>query len=374
MALIKCPECGKEISDNAESCPHCGYPINKKEDSKQEEVQKSTEQKEKKPLKKRYLVIFIIIVLIAGIIVWGCIKTSKEKKLIEQQNAEVQEIKEYNQYVECLNSVYSNALSGASTAEDVCVLVLNVWQDAIYDDSSDETSKYVSGASDFNEALERVYADEEIKDKLSSISDYQEYLDNDMNNLQSAPSELEKAYDAAVEVSTTFKSLAKMAESPSGSYNSFSSDEKDNVNAFISAYNTLESVIPAKKEVPKYDSKGNQVEDELSFLLYLNQMTNKLPSSAQEYLLGNYQDEAVIEGLNGKIWYSVHNKVVQSITWKTDKINQENEEKLLSYLKLRYGKPQSEDKSLIMWTQSDITDNLAVSYKIEDGSLEIIWF
>lgn len=27
MALIKCPECGKEISDRASSCPNCGYPI-----------------------------------------------------------------------------------------------------------------------------------------------------------------------------------------------------------------------------------------------------------------------------------------------------------------------------------------------------------
>jgi predicted amidophosphoribosyltransferase len=26
MALIKCPECGKEISSDAESCPHCGKP------------------------------------------------------------------------------------------------------------------------------------------------------------------------------------------------------------------------------------------------------------------------------------------------------------------------------------------------------------
>ena len=24
MALISCPECGKEISDAARSCPHCG--------------------------------------------------------------------------------------------------------------------------------------------------------------------------------------------------------------------------------------------------------------------------------------------------------------------------------------------------------------
>ena len=29
MSLIKCPECGKEISSMAETCPHCGYPIHK---------------------------------------------------------------------------------------------------------------------------------------------------------------------------------------------------------------------------------------------------------------------------------------------------------------------------------------------------------
>lgn len=27
MALMKCPECGKEISDKAMLCPNCGYPI-----------------------------------------------------------------------------------------------------------------------------------------------------------------------------------------------------------------------------------------------------------------------------------------------------------------------------------------------------------
>ena len=27
MALIKCRECGKNISDEASSCPHCGAPI-----------------------------------------------------------------------------------------------------------------------------------------------------------------------------------------------------------------------------------------------------------------------------------------------------------------------------------------------------------
>ena len=28
MAIIKCPECGKEISDKAAVCIYCGYPIN----------------------------------------------------------------------------------------------------------------------------------------------------------------------------------------------------------------------------------------------------------------------------------------------------------------------------------------------------------
>ena len=28
MSLIKCPECKKEISDKAKSCPNCGCPIN----------------------------------------------------------------------------------------------------------------------------------------------------------------------------------------------------------------------------------------------------------------------------------------------------------------------------------------------------------
>ena len=27
MALINCPECGRQISDQAKNCPDCGYPI-----------------------------------------------------------------------------------------------------------------------------------------------------------------------------------------------------------------------------------------------------------------------------------------------------------------------------------------------------------
>lgn len=33
MSLIKCPECKKEISDQAITCPHCGFPITQKKQS-----------------------------------------------------------------------------------------------------------------------------------------------------------------------------------------------------------------------------------------------------------------------------------------------------------------------------------------------------
>lgn len=31
MALIECPECGRDISDKAEACIHCGYPLSDKD-------------------------------------------------------------------------------------------------------------------------------------------------------------------------------------------------------------------------------------------------------------------------------------------------------------------------------------------------------
>lgn len=37
MALIKCPECNNMISEMAESCPHCGYPLWKKDSGIEEQ-------------------------------------------------------------------------------------------------------------------------------------------------------------------------------------------------------------------------------------------------------------------------------------------------------------------------------------------------
>lgn len=50
MALIQCPECGKEVSDKARKCPHCGYPLEdidfEKEEAAMEKVLEWNKERE----------------------------------------------------------------------------------------------------------------------------------------------------------------------------------------------------------------------------------------------------------------------------------------------------------------------------------------
>ena len=60
MALINCPECGKKISDQAKTCPNCGFKIKRKKT-----------KEEKKKVMKTCGVIFGVLVLLTGLGVGG---------------------------------------------------------------------------------------------------------------------------------------------------------------------------------------------------------------------------------------------------------------------------------------------------------------
>ena len=61
--MTKCPECGTEVSDKAEKCPKCAYPISGQSSS--EKVQ--TIEQTSKRLKKQ--MIFAILAIMFGLIV-----------------------------------------------------------------------------------------------------------------------------------------------------------------------------------------------------------------------------------------------------------------------------------------------------------------
>lgn len=87
MALIKCPKCGKEMSDRAECCPNCGMPLNK--------IKATTNpiSQHKKNGVPKWVWILIIVgsLLIVGGIVFFCFlgESSNPEAVQEEEIAEI---------------------------------------------------------------------------------------------------------------------------------------------------------------------------------------------------------------------------------------------------------------------------------------------
>lgn len=112
MALIKCPECGKEVSDKSISCPSCGYPIaslkstdeEKPKDVKIEKCSKKPQkQKIIREIKKKDIVVTVIAVIAAIMVItliWVfAVKVPRDKEYVLYQSA----INEYNEVINGYN-------------------------------------------------------------------------------------------------------------------------------------------------------------------------------------------------------------------------------------------------------------------------------
>lgn len=88
MAMIKCPECGKEISDKAAACPNCGAPIVQPAKAPEIEMQSAPnlseryrdngkKEKKKKGGKLKWVVIAIVVIFVIAAISGGSDNDSK---------------------------------------------------------------------------------------------------------------------------------------------------------------------------------------------------------------------------------------------------------------------------------------------------------
>ena len=242
MALIKCPNCGEEISDKAQKCPKCGYVLEKKTITKVCEecgtelengakicpkcgcpVPLSDEEKKKKKKKKTILIITSIIMVILLIIVVVCIRGVLEKKQEEKAAAAEKEamIEASNEYSANLTLASISMLSGASTAEEAGTLIHDVWYNTIFDKYDESTSKYTSGNSDFNDSLAELFEDQEFKNKIDSIKENQDTVKDFMQKLTNPPSEYEKAYEAINEYYDAYLELTNLVTNPTGNLQSY---------------------------------------------------------------------------------------------------------------------------------------------------------
>ncbi len=75
MALQRCPECRRKISESAKSCPHCGFSF-KEEDlelyrQKLEQRRLHNQQLNRQNVKVQLFWLVVFIVVIAGAVWWN---------------------------------------------------------------------------------------------------------------------------------------------------------------------------------------------------------------------------------------------------------------------------------------------------------------
>lgn len=90
--LIKCPECGHDVSDTAVNCPNCGYNIQENineirakidEQAKLDAEQKAKDEEQRKSffawLKKRWILVTLgaLVLVFGGIVIYNAVKISK---------------------------------------------------------------------------------------------------------------------------------------------------------------------------------------------------------------------------------------------------------------------------------------------------------
>lgn len=150
MALIKCPNCGKEISDKAIRCVHCGYVLKKESNSpKREESNKNGHEKvptrkeniiEKEPEKlshkdshkKQHFIILIFICIIVGLIILISIlllRQSNNKKINSEttENSNINKTYTASSVLNEADSDTTDSTNRKTISEDI------IYQKTVYD-------------------------------------------------------------------------------------------------------------------------------------------------------------------------------------------------------------------------------------------------
>lgn len=268
MALISCPECGKEISDKAEKCIYCGKVFEERivdppklicsecgveleagmticdkcgcpiqsEDEKEKEI----ENKTKEICKRRNVkIVGVIALAMVGIILGLNFNKSYQAK------------KAYNECVDILHLASETMLEGSSRAEDLTDLTARVWSNAIYEEKDVTTDEYVCPGGefvdDFNTALTLLYWDESTSSKVEEISNNQETVKDYMKKIQNVPDGFEKCYETITDLYDAYVVITDLAINPTGNYNSFTESARTALSDFTTAYKKLESQIPEKR-------------------------------------------------------------------------------------------------------------------------------
>lgn len=236
MALIKCPDCKKKISDSVDACPKCGCKIT-------EEIKENAHENEIKESNKLVVAlsigIFVCIVFIFSIFFVNKMQIKKQQ---EQQKVEMEKQNKEKAEEKKFISAMEKAKESADTLYDYLskksVTISHTWYNAIYEKKDNETKKYTlknGNFKDFSDAVDDCVDDLIFSDKASDL--YNTFLQN-----KTAYEEFELSKKIKNEFSSQKEKVDEYIENIQSFYNSLSRPT-GNYDDFTANVNNLEYKI-----------------------------------------------------------------------------------------------------------------------------------
>ena len=260
VKMITCSECGTEFEEESKQCPNCGCPvpvIDPEEEArkKAEEEKRLAEEEAKKDAErarvkaeadmrkfKKNAIIGIVagfVLLVLAIVIGTNIhqKSVEKKQKAEEEAAAAEAAQISEEYMDNYNYAVIEMLSGASKAESACGLIHDVWYNSIYDKYDSKTNKYTEGTDDFNDALANLFLDSTFSSDIDSIESSQSKVETYMKELKNPPDEHKEAYEALQDLYEVYSDLTNLAINPKGNLSSYTSDFNDADSSFLTYYN-----------------------------------------------------------------------------------------------------------------------------------------
>ena len=233
MALIKCPECGKEISDKSEKCVNCGCPIVPEEETNITIPAKKTHKHAKN------IILFItILLIISGSIYYFFIYSNKKTN---------------EEYLSNLRELQSFSFLGAVQAEKLCNNTYDVWNNYINSKKSSSTDKYTLGkygvfVSSVEDAISNLYKDKPAEQAINIMNHNTAEVNKIIAKIQNPPDEYRDYYEIACNLYDNYIKYTNLALSPSGNIIEYKKNIDQLSAEYLTQYNKLDRFIPVKTE------------------------------------------------------------------------------------------------------------------------------
>lgn len=187
MALINCPECGKEISDQVKNCPNCGYPLKKKKNISLPKI------------KIRYIVIPIILIIavVIGNIIWkNVFNTPLNRAISAYKNDRYENYKEvksdmnendrleFGKYLgQQLDEILNDYLNGKIDYDSANKIIIKVkkYGDTIAIDNYNDVVNKIKNLNTSQQAYKAAQEFESSGDSLKAYENYSKVISSDTN-------------------------------------------------------------------------------------------------------------------------------------------------------------------------------------------------